>query len=325
MCNNPRFYPDIVDPRTGKMIPCPCHKCSGCRIDRITLWDRRITSEYVKTRSSFVTLTYNDYFLPYNPGSVFPTVRRQDLSRFLDNLRHFVHSIPDEVFPSMCTKNYKVVACSEYGENGTRRPHYHIIFLGLDWHNFRQVFIKKWPKGIVDVGPLRAGGIRYVLKYISKQQFSEKAIQDNFCIGRDIPFMSFSPGIGKDFFISQIDNISKYGMAKVGNRFIPIPSYWKNKLFNYCDKNVYQLFESRNKYTEQLNSQCRSMGFDSYDSYLRQARKALEHSYEMIAKSHHEYTSNLSYDLPDFRLNPFSDLVTDYKTNRFLDFLNKIA
>lgn len=155
MCNDPRFYPDIVDPRTGKMIPCPCHKCSGCRIDRITLWDRRITSEYVKTRSSFVTLTYNDYFLPYNPGSVFPTVRRQDLSRFLDNLRHFVHSIPDEVFPSMCSKNYKVVACSEYGENGTRRPHYHIIFLGLDWHNFRQVFIKKWPKGIVDVGPLR--------------------------------------------------------------------------------------------------------------------------------------------------------------------------
>lgn len=281
MCNNPMYFDRIYDPYTGKKYPIPCHHCEGCRIDRRTMWERRITSEYVKYRCAFVTLTYNDYFLPYNEGSTFPTLKFKDLQRYLDNLRHTIKKLPEEMFQNgLSTKKYKTVAVGEYGEKGNR-PHWHILFLGLDWKQFKKQIVEAWrEQGIVDVGPIRAGGIRYVLKYMDKQQFGNYRHAQYTDWGREIPKMSFSKGIGKDFFISQIDNINKYGMAKVGNRLIPIPSYWKNRLMNFCEENIFGQREIHNKYAKQLEVDAKALGYDSYDAYLRQARKLLEQAAE---------------------------------------------
>lgn len=309
MCNNPKFFNNIHEYGTGKLYPVPCHCCLGCRIDRRLLWEYRCTSEFVKYRSAFVTLTYDEYHLPFNKGSRLPTIRHSDFHKFIDRLRHYVNSIPE--MPKACTKDFKFVACSEYGTNKFR-PHFHVLFFGLDWLYFKKIFIEKWQNGIVDVGPILSGGIRYILKYMDSQLLGEYALNKYFDVGVDIPKMYFSRGIGKDFFISQIENINEYGCAKIGNRLIPIPSYWKNKLFHYCDKNIYARKKHYNNFVRQMDSQFRSLGFDSYEDYLRYSRKALEMSYERKNMQKHIPNSFVSRDISDRRLNPATRINLDY-------------
>lgn len=311
MCNNPRHFSNIYAYGTKKLYPVPCHSCEGCRIDRRILWERRITSEFIKYRSAFVTLTYDDYWLPWNKGAMLPSCKIDDVSKFLDNLRHYVRSLPDWSFPKFCTKDFKVVFCSEYGDT-KKRPHYHGLILGLDYAWFKKIIQDKWYRGIVDVGPIRAGGIRYILKYMDKQQYGERNLREFFDKGLECPKFIFSPGIGKDFFISQIDNINKYGMAKIGSRFVPIPTYWKNKLFNYCDKNIYSVEKHRNQYVSEMENQARSLGFDGYDNFLRVMRKNLEKCYERKLLNEHKPVSFLSYELNSKILPAGSDLVLDY-------------
>lgn len=310
MCNNPRYYPSIVNPLTGLMYPVPCHRCSGCRIDRRTMWEARISSEEIKGRNAFVTLTYDDYHVRYNEGSVYPTLRQDDLCKFIDSLRHKVNSL--ESLPPFNRRDWKYVSVGEYGGRNTHRPHFHILFLGLDFSDFGKLIDKTWKHGLVDVGPIKRGGIRYVLKYMDKQQYGEYAHRLFTDKGIEIPKMSFSPGIGKDFFLSQIDNINKYGSAKIGSRLVPVPSYWKNKLFNFCDKYIYERAEHSSEYVKQMDEQCRAMGYDSYSDYLRGARRILELSYERRSLKAHELTDNLSDSLPSRRLPPESDLLLNY-------------
>lgn len=311
MCNNPRYFDNIYQYGTRKLYPVPCHTCEGCRIDRRTLWERRMTSEFVKYRSAFVTLTYDEYHLPFNKGSRLPTIRHEDFHRYIDNLRHYVKDFLSDKHIAFCTKDFKIVGVSEYG-SAKLRPHYHFLCFGLDWYVFKRIFQEKWQHGIVDVGPVRSGGIRYILKYMDSFVNGEYALNKYFDIGVEVPKMYFSRGIGKDFFISQIENINKYGCAKVGNRFIPVPAYWKNKLFNYCDKNIYAHEEFRNEYVAKMNVQARSMGFDSYDSLLRYARKSLEKSYEKRLLMKHEPIQFLSKAISDSSLPAGSELLLDY-------------
>lgn len=321
MCNNPRFYSNIKNPMTGELYPVPCHRCAGCRIDRRVMWEARISAEEIKGRNAFLTLTYDDYHVPYNAGCVRPTLRQADVSNFIDCLRHKTNKIKE--FPYLSRRDWKFVSVGEYGDNNTRRPHYHLLLLGLDFHDFSKLIEKTWKKGLVDIGPIRRGGIRYVLKYMDKQQYGEYAhrlFTDN---GIEIPKMSFSPGIGKDFFISQIENINKYGSAKIGQRLVPVPSYWKNKLFNFCDKNIYERMEHSNEYVRQMDSQCRSMGYDSYSDFLRANRRNLELSYEKKSLKQHILTDNLSDHLPTSRLPPEADLILNYKSESDIDVLSK--
>lgn len=311
MCNNIQYFKNIKQFGTGKLYPVPCHHCEGCRIDRRTLWEYRCTAEMLKGRNAFCTFTYDDYYLPWSKGSFLPTIRNDDFSKYLDRLRHYVNKIPDSEMPQFCRKDFKVVAVSEYGSDRLR-PHFHALFFGLDWLSFRKVIEKSWYAGIVDVGPILRGGVRYILKYMDKECNGNLALSKFFDNGLERPKMFFSPGIGKEFFLAHIEDINKYGFIKVGTRCIPVPSYWKNKLFNFCDKNIYALQESQNKYVQQMNDQVRSLGYDSYDSFLRAMRKNLEKSYEKKKLKAHEPCEFLSDKLPDFLLPPVSELILDY-------------
>lgn len=312
MCNYPHYYPDIKNPWTGELYPVPCHHCLGCRIDRRVMWDRRITSEYVKYRCAFVTFTYDDYHINYNPGSVYPTIRNSDFQKYIDKLRHQVRYHYDKL-PDFNVFDWKFVACSEYGDSHTQRPHFHALFLGLDWKEFQGLFKFTWKNGLVDVGPIRAGGINYVLKYMDKQVSGNLVHELYTDFGREAPKMMFSPGIGKDWFLSQVDNINKYGCAKVGQRLIPIPSYWKNKLFNYCDTNIYRIEKLKQERLIDLNAEVRSLGYTSYDDFLREQRHNLERSYEVKLRREKIPFVPLSDMIPNNRLPPLAELFLNYK------------
>lgn len=321
MCNDPRFYPNIINPWTGKMYPVACHTCQGCRIDRQIMWQRRCAAEFIKYRSAFVTLTYDKYNLTYKKGAVLPTINHEDFSKYIEAVRQKVKRI--EEMPKLCTKKFHFAAAEEYGER-RKRPHFHIVFFGLDYRDFYEILRNSWENGIADIGPIMRGGINYVLSYINSEQRGEYAkirYTDN---GLEIPKMHFSQGIGKEWFISQTENICKYGMAKEGNRLIPIPTYWKNKLFIFNDKNIETVQKHALEYAKTLDETAKAMGYFDYSEYLRGARKALEYSKEKENLKRKIPSYMLSHQIPDFKLSPFNELATQYQESPIMAFLDRI-
>lgn len=321
MCNNPRYYSKIIDVFSGRTVPVPCHHCEGCRIDRLALWERRCSYEMIQGQNSFVTLTYDEYHLHWNKGSVYPTICDRDLVKFKDNLRYHVNLIPDEVFPEFNRKDFKIAACSEYGDI-RERPHFHLLIFGLDWQKFSSIIHSSWHNGISDIGPIRRGGIRYVLSYIDQCMYGDIRKKMYFDKGRSAPKMYFSRGLGKGWFLSQYDNIQKYGCAKIGNRFVPVDTYWKNKLLKFNYETLDKIRSHSLSYQQEMDRFARSLGYSCYDQYLRGARKALEYSYEKKRLFKHKPTNNLSPSLPD-SWSPFITFL-DYKNkNPVLDFVSR--
>lgn len=308
MCNYPKYFEKIYQFGTKKLYPIPCHQCLGCKIDRRKMWEMRITSEYIKYRNAFITLTYDEYHVPYNLGSQLPTVKHEDFHKFIDRLRHYTNNLKE--MPELCTKNWKYVGVAEYGNLG--RPHYHAILLGLDFLTFKKIIHEKWGMGITDCKPVLKGGIRYVLKYMDTAKSGAYADNEFFDTGRERPKMYFSRGIGKDWIISQIENINKYGMAKIGQRLVPIPSYWKNKLFSYCDENIYKQREHQNQYVKDMNQQARALGFDSYENFIREQRKAIETNLEKRNLKEHQPITRLAEEINGKKLPWYSNLLLDY-------------
>lgn len=279
-CSNPITMPMIdrygiqhypVDV-TGKSISFPCGYCVGCKMDKINLWTRRITYEYTGKTSSFVALTYDDFHLHYNKGYYNPSLDRLELKKFLDNLRHLVHNKYGSA--DGVNANFKHFAVGEYG-GMNNRPHYHLLLLGLSPKFCSVVLPKLWKKGSIRVDPMALGSVRYVLKYMEKQQNKDYYKKHYTCFGLDPPFISCSPGIGAEYIMSHSDDILRTGCIKDGSHFIPVPNYWKNKIFLMSPSNYY--IQLQRDYKNKVNSEnlkfARDHGYKNFDSYmLEQAR-----------------------------------------------------
>lgn len=127
-CTNPReaYWPPAgSDSRqlifSGKPIPggvplkVPCQKCLRCRLNRSADWAVRCVHEAaLHSRNSFITITYNDQYLPANGSLV-----QRDYQLFLKRLRRSFGP-------------FRYYMCGEYGEKGLR-PHYHFCLFGLDF------------------------------------------------------------------------------------------------------------------------------------------------------------------------------------------------
>lgn len=129
-----RFGPcDDLVPCSGEtgfpFVTIPCGKCIGCRMEYSRQWANRCMLELQYHKSAyFVTLTYNDYFVPisYYPdketGEALPsfTLRKRDFQLFMKRLRF-----------KFSDQKIRFFACGEYGPS-TFRPHYHAIIFGLE-------------------------------------------------------------------------------------------------------------------------------------------------------------------------------------------------
>lgn len=98
----------------------PCNQCVGCRISYTSQWAQRIMHEASlwseENGNSFITLTYNDEFLPRldDPDKTV-TLLKRDFQLFMKRLRF--HNSDSKI---------RFYGCGEYGDM-SGRPHYHAI------------------------------------------------------------------------------------------------------------------------------------------------------------------------------------------------------
>jgi hypothetical protein len=93
----------------------PCGQCMPCRINKRNIWTTRLLLEQTQHEATtWLTLTYNDRYLPYNEE-----LNKDDYQLWLKRVR--------KAYPAQKIRYY---LCGEYGDN-SGRPHYHIVLFGI--------------------------------------------------------------------------------------------------------------------------------------------------------------------------------------------------
>lgn len=268
MCSNP-----VLEVRGNRQFFRPCDGCLACRVDKLLLWQARCNSEYIKHRSAFVTFTYDEYHLHYADNALLPTLSKSDFQHYSDNIYHKVRNMP--FLPEGCVSDYKYFACGEYGDS-FGRPHYHVLFFGLDFHDFQKIFDKSWKNGLVKSLPILNGGIRYVVDYMTKNITGERAKIEYDDTNREHPFKTCSRGIGLDFFMAHRDEICDFGYVTMGSRKVPVPTYYRNLFQDFNPESVYAREKVKHDSFLKIMQDVKRTGFSDYDSYMNYKRKATE-------------------------------------------------
>lgn len=217
----------------GRRIYIPCRSCECCRTTLRNMWKERSLYEQNHHRgAAFVTFTYDNENLPVISGYKRPTLDFDHVHKYIDSIRHRA-KVLFKKYPlqySNCDLDFTYIGCGEYGDK-FKRPHYHIIFFGLDYKQCRRFLSKSWKYGSIEVDPLKNGGIGYVLKYLQKQVFG-KLKKDLYILkGRVAPKLFYSRGLGSNLYYEHRDNYLKNGYIRFGShkRVYP-PPYYANKL-----------------------------------------------------------------------------------------------
>lgn len=199
-----------------KGVEVPCGHCLNCMVKKQSaiefLAKKELLSNYQKGKSaSFVTLTYDDNHIPINENG-FTTLYRKDVQNFIKNMRRQIEYHKQNI-------EFKYLYCGEYGDGShsnsrsgvsTCRPHYHVVFIGLSPEQVRYYTKKLWRFGLCDIGPLSAGGIRYLCKYMTKAipDKDVKALR-KLCNVQN-PFFYHSIGMAKDWIDKHLWDIVEH-------------------------------------------------------------------------------------------------------------------
>lgn len=204
----------------------PCGHCIACKMTKSAEWATRCTLETLEAEENyFVTLTYDDEFLPiatemeynnqiyinigdeeWSKGTLLP----DDVTKFLKKLRNYFYY--HNKFTGM-----RYFYAGEYGtQNG--RPHYHLLLfncpLGLD--NIYDITVKDFKehwkdrlldecwdnKGLIDVANVEWSSAAYVARYTTKKMY-ESPSDANYYLNGHLPEfvrMSRKPGIGMKYY-----------------------------------------------------------------------------------------------------------------------------
>lgn len=229
----PAWRDDEPNPKTGRTplrfnkhadqlhsdLDIPCGRCVGCRGDRARDWGVRIYHEsLLYEQSSFLTLTYDE---DHNDG----TLHKEHVQEFVNNLRNN----PDAGWRP------RYFACGEYGEK-TRRPHYHAIVFGTDFHDILSTAIdddlwqhpvvsRAWRYGHHSIAAVEPAAAMYVAGYVQKKATDS----DTFNLmsrGSRKRTNGMLPPIGFRYAERHLENLNRLGFCVIGDRRHPIPSVY---------------------------------------------------------------------------------------------------
>lgn len=207
------------------LLPVPCNRCAACRKDKIQMWADRLTFEDLTSSlgSTMLTLTFDDAHMPKNRSA---DIRH--MTNFFKRLRYY-HSKRD-------LPPFRYFYTSEYGETGTYRLHYHVILTNYDSGAVSSVedVASAWADkygnrlGIVQLGAVRAGGIRYVTEYMSYENPAYTKVYQ--ALGFSPLVHNMSKGIGKNWILSHADEIRRSDGYYSNGVLRPLPRYWQEQL-----------------------------------------------------------------------------------------------
>lgn len=193
----------------------PCRKCDACLLRRRYEWSQRLIQEMpYHDRVSFITLTYDDSFVP-SDGSLVPA----HLQSFFKRLRKNLGKLHPKI---------KYFAAGEYGDS-FHRPHYHAIVFSL-CSSSKEVVQSSWPYGFVHCVPASSSTIQYVTGYVQKKVFSK---DDEYYTSQGLlpPFQRTSQGLGLSFCLENrplFESVSSKGGSSPSH--LIIPRYFSKKL-----------------------------------------------------------------------------------------------
>ena len=160
-----RFFQDNL----LSFVEVPCQKCLECRVQYARTWADRCVLEAKQYKYNyFVTLTYDDYFLP-DRNSLEP----KDVQLFLKRLRKKFKGI-----------KIRVLYSGEYGDVSWR-PHYHLLLFNLPLDDLTYQFERK---EVVDVDlttgkPIFGPYLKYNMAGNKKNMMFSKTIYELWMMG----------------------------------------------------------------------------------------------------------------------------------------------
>lgn len=247
----------------------PCGRCDGCQADRARKWaDRLLLEKQMHEDAWFVTLTFNDEWLPRMCGGTkWPdmySVRRRHLQLFMKRLRKQV-KYPIRFF-----------ACGEYGSEQLR-PHYHLILFGLPLPDGDMTYLRDnklgqkyytskliediWSDpdthesyGFNVVAAVEYDSMNYVARYCMKKLRGQDSLLYE-AAGMEPPFitMSRNPGIGYWWSIQNPEWYEKnliYVETDKGSKTIVPPRYFEKRLAQKDPNQLYLNHQYRKKLRE---------------------------------------------------------------------------
>lgn len=178
--------------------------------------------------TSFLTLTYDDKFLP-EAGTLVP----EHLSAFVKRLRAHAGS-----------QRLRFFGCGEYGDI-TLRPHYHAVILGYDFRHDRVIhkrgeagqhlytsprLSRLWPHGFATIGTVTHDSAGYVAGYCLKKVTGDREKVNAHYQGREPEFMRCSHKIGLRYFEQYKSDLYPDDFQVYKGRKMRVPRYYDKQL-----------------------------------------------------------------------------------------------
>lgn len=233
------FFGRVVRGDVYRTLKLPCGQCVGCRLRRSAQWAVRCVHESrMHEFSSYVTLTYDDKYLPYDGSLQYKG--EHGFQRFMKRVRRRFGN------------NVRFYMGGEYGdENG--RPHFHAILFGVFFRDRKfhmyspsgaplytsAELSRLWPFGFVTVGDVTFESAAYVARYVMKKVNGDAAFEhykrvtsDGEVIWLKPEFnkMSLKPGIGAPWFEKYGKQVFPRDEVVVGGRKMGVPRYYDQLL-----------------------------------------------------------------------------------------------
>lgn len=247
------FHPQSIRLPDGREQVVRCNKCLACLEHRQAGWIARLSSEFDSYPEGvyFVTLTYDDEHLPtkeVSPGEFLPAISYSDIKKFHADLRKRFQqgffldrtlqsvgwsSEPDRIELPEC--HFKYYVTSEYGPNGTRRPHFHGFYSNMleDEDVVFDLFQSVWGKGFVTC---EKGKSEACAAYVSKYLVNDHLVPYDERLPK--PRAWISKGLGK-YYLDDEEIIAWHREAPIEHQFVMqngrkgiLPRYWRDKIYD---------------------------------------------------------------------------------------------
>lgn len=249
---------------SSRFILVPCGNCIGCRLDYSATWADRMLVESFDSPAMFLTLTYDDEFIPENSQG-YQSISNDQITKFIQDLRNYFRD-----------RKIRYCIASEYGDENLR-PHFHCIIYNLDESDLKLNFYKCsdsgdpyftsdvlsdiWKYGFNVVSIANYHTMAYTARYILKKQKGEaREVYENFDIEPPKFRMSRKPGIGYDWIISHYEELYQNGYVPCSRLLKPSGKIEYNRYFDKIVSDIdpklfYKAKELRQDKTQQIFEQ----------------------------------------------------------------------